>query len=127
MGIRFVLKGRYQMKLSFILPVILIVLFAQPLLPQAAMPRMTSVEPANGKVGDVITVVGENLEKKNVSDVFLTDGSIDLKVAVSEQTPTAIKFKIPAKATAGRWALMVLTPGKEPKLIEQPVKLTVDE
>ncbi|MCX6638235.1 MAG: IPT/TIG domain-containing protein [Acidobacteria bacterium] len=121
------MKGRYQMKLSFILPVILIVLFAQPLLPQAAMPRMTSVEPANGKVGDVITVIGENLEKKNVSDVFLTDSSIDLKVVVTEQTPTAIKFKIPPKATAGRWALMVLTPGKEPKLIEQPVKLTVDE
>jgi len=115
------------MKLSFILPVILVVLFAQPLLPQAAMPRMTSVEPANGKVGDVITVAGENLEKKNVSDVFLTDSSIDLKVVITEQTPAAIKFKIPAKATAGRWALMVLTPGKEPKLIEQPVKLTVDE
>jgi hypothetical protein len=127
MGIRFVLKGRYQMKLSFILPVILIVLFAQPLLPQAAMPRMTSVEPANGKVGADVTVAGENLEKKNVSDVFLTDGSIDLKVAITDQTATAIKFKIPAKATAGRWALMVLTPGKEPKLIEQPVKLTVDE
>ena len=127
MGIRFVLKGRYQMRLSFILPVILVVLFAQPLLPQAAMPRMTSVEPANGKVGDVITVAGENLEKKNVSDVFLTDSSIDLKVVITEQTPAAIKFKIPAKATAGRWALMVLTPGKEPKLIEQPVKLTVDQ
>ena len=115
------------MKLSFILPVILILLFAQPLLPQAAMPRMTSVEPANGKVGVEVTVAGENLEKKNVSDVFLTDGSIDLKVVISEQTATAVKFKIPAKATAGRWALMVLTPGKEPKLIEQPVKLTVDE
>ncbi|MEK7753133.1 MAG: IPT/TIG domain-containing protein [Acidobacteriota bacterium] len=88
---------------------------------------MTSVEPANGKVGAEVTVTGENLEKKNVSDVFLTDGSIDLKVVISEQTATAVKFKIPAKATAGRWALMVLTPGKEPKLIEQPVKLTVDE
>ena len=127
MGIRFVVKGRYQMKLSFILPVILIVLCAQPLLPQAAMPRMTSVEPANGKVGDEVTVTGENLEKKNVSDVFLTDGSIDLKVVISEQTATAVKFKIPAKATAGRWALMVLTPGKEPKLIEQPVRVEIEE
>jgi hypothetical protein len=103
------------------------VLFAQPLLPQAAMPRMTSVEPANGKVGDLLSVAGENLEKKIVADVFLTDGKIDLKVAVTEQTATLIKFKIPPKAAAGRWALMVLTSGKEPKLIEQPVKVTVDE
>lgn len=127
MGLRFVLKGRYQMKLSFILPVILVVLFAQPLLPQAAMPRMTSVEPANGKVGDLLTVAGENLEKKNVADLFLTDGKLDLKVAVTEQTPTAIKFKIPPKIAAGRYALMILTAGKEPKLIEQPVKVTVEQ
>jgi hypothetical protein len=105
----------------------LVVLLAQPLWPQAAMPRMTSVEPANGKVGDVLSVVGENLEKKNVADVFLTDGKTDLKVAVTEQTATSIKFRIPPKTTAGRWALMVLTSGKEPKLIEQPVKVTVEE
>ena len=48
-------------------------------------------------------------------------------VDVTEQTPTSIKFKIPAKATAGRFALMLLTTGKEPKLIEQPVKLTVEQ
>lgn len=115
------------MRLSFILPIILAVLFAQPLLPQAAMPRMTAVEPANGKIGDLLSVAGENLEKKNVADVFLTDGKIDLKVAVIEQTATSIKFKIPPKTAAGRWALMVLTSGKEPKLIEQPVKVTVEE
>jgi len=120
-------KGRYQMKVSFILPVILVVMFVQPMMPQAAMPRMTVVEPGNGKVGDVLTVAGENLEKSNVAEVFLTDGKLDLKVAVSEQAATSIKFKIPPKATAGRWALMILTTGKEPKLIEQPVKVTVDE
>ena len=121
------MKGRSEMKLSFILPVMLVVLFAQALLPQAIMPRMTSVEPVNGKVGDVISVVGENLEKKNVADVFLTDGATDLKLAVTDQTATGLKFKIPPKAAAGRWALMILTTGKEPKLIEQPVKVTVDE
>ena len=93
------------MRLSFILPIILVVLFAQPLLPQAAMPRMTSVEPVNGKVGDVLSVVGENLEKKNVADVFLTDGKLDLKVAVTDQSATGLKFKIPPKTPAGRWAL----------------------
>ncbi|MBI4874984.1 MAG: hypothetical protein HY822_10175 [Acidobacteria bacterium] len=114
------------MKLSFILPVVLALLMVQPLLPQAAMPRMTTVEPPNGKVGDVLTVAGENLEKANVAELFLTDGKIDHKAAMTEQTATAIKFRIPPKATAGRWALMILTAGKEPKLIEQPVKVTVD-
>ena len=46
---------------------------------------------------------------------------------MTEQTATSIKFKIPAKAPAGRFALMLLTTGKEPKLIEQPVKLTVEQ
>jgi len=95
--------------------------FAQP-----ALPRMTSAEPSNGKVGDLIVVAGENLEKANVAKVYLTDGKNDLVVEVIEQTATSIKFKIPAKAT-GRLAVMVLTTGKEPQLIEQPVKVSIDQ
>ncbi len=94
---------------------------------QQPMPRMTTVEPANGKVGDVITVNGENLHKAQVSKVYLTDGKLDVPVEITDQAETAIKFKIPAKAKAGRFALMLLTTGKEPKLIEQPVKVTVEE
>jgi hypothetical protein len=48
-------------------------------------------------------------------------------VDITDQAETAIKFKIPAKTKAGRFALMLLTTGKDPKLIEQPVKVTVDE
>ena len=92
-----------------------------------AMPRMASVEPQNGKSGDVLVVTGENLQKDTVTKLYLTDGTIDTPVEITEQTATAIKFKIPAKAKPGRLALMVLTGGKEPKLIEQPVKVTVDE
>src|SRR5262245_2369285 len=84
-----------------------------------AMPRMTSTEPPNGKVGDVIAVAGENLNKDAVAKVYLTNGKDDLEVQITEQTATAIKFKIPAKAT-GRMALMILTAGKDAKLIEQP-------
>jgi hypothetical protein len=94
---------------------------------QSTMPRMTGVDPGNGKVGDVITAAGENLDKALVAKVYLTDGKNDVAVEVTEQTPTSIKFKIPGKAAPGRFALMLLTTGKEPKLIEQPVKLTVEE
>jgi hypothetical protein len=91
-----------------------------------AMPRMSSVEPTSGKKGDVVAITGENLDKDNVSKVFLTDGKNDTPVEVTEQTATSIKFKIPA-AKAGRLALMILTPGKDAKYIEQPVKVTIEE
>ena len=95
---------------------------------QTAMPRMASVEPMNGKAGDVLVVTGENLTKDSVAKVYLTDGANDTQVDVTEQTATTIKFKIPAKAKPGRLALMVLTGGgKDAKLIEQPVKVTIDE
>ena len=61
-------------------------------------PRMTSVEPGNGKAGEELTVTGENLNTKYVKEVYLTVGNTDIKVEVTEQTATSIKFKIPAKA-----------------------------
>lgn len=115
------------MKPGLIALLLLVVLIVPAALnAQAAMPRMTSVEPTNGKSGDILTVIGENLEKANVAELFLTDGKNDLKVPITEQTATSIKFRIPANAKAGRFALMILTKGKEPKLIEQPVKVTVE-
>ena len=92
---------------------------------QEAMPRMSSVDPTSGKAGDVIAVAGENLEKANVGKVYLTDGKNDLVCEITAQTATEIKLKIPEKAT-GRMALMILTTGKEPKLIEQPVKVNIE-
>ena len=113
------------MKLSFIATLILAAgaAFGQ------GMPRMTAVEPQNGKTGDVIVVSGENLQKDVVSKVYLTDGKNDIEVSVSEQTEKELKFKIPAKA-AGRLSLMILTSAKDPKdqkLIEQPVKVQIDQ
>jgi len=94
---------------------------------QQAMPRMSTVEPGNGKPGDVLTVAGENLQKEAVAKVYLTDGKNDTEVQIVEQGATAIKFKIPAKVAPGRLALMVLTAGKDAKLMEQPVKVQIDE
>jgi IPT/TIG domain-containing protein len=111
------------MKLSFVMP-----LFAAAMLvvyAQQAMPRMSTVEPDNGKAGDVVTVAGENLQKDAVAKVYLTDGKNDTEVQIVEQGATAIKFKIPAKVT-GRLALMILTAGKDAKLMEQPVKVQIE-
>ncbi len=93
---------------------------------QTATPRLTTVEPGNGKVGDVIQVNGENLTKTAVAKLYLTDGKTDLLCEITEQSANLIKFKIPAKAS-GRLALMILTAEKEPKYIEQPVKVSIDQ
>jgi hypothetical protein len=111
------------MKLSFLLSLAAaacLLVYAQE-----AMPRMSSVEPFSGKVGDVVTITGENLDKANVDKVFMVDDKNDLPCEVTEQTATTIKVKIPAKAT-GRMAFMIRTTGKEPKDIVQPVKVTVE-
>jgi hypothetical protein len=113
------------MRLSLIAPLAaaaLLVVYAQQ-----TMPRMSSVEPDNGKAGDVITVTGENLQKDQVAKVYLTDGTNDTPVEITEQAATSLKFKIPAKCKAGRLALMVLTAGKDAKLMEQPVKVQIEE
>ena len=110
------------MKMSFVLPLLLVGFAAWA---QDVMPRMSSVEPGSGKTGDVVAVTGENLEKANVVKVYLTNGKEDFECTITDQTATEIKFKIPAKAT-GRLALMILTGGKEPKLIEQPVKVAIE-
>lgn len=100
-------------------------LLAVPAGGQAPMPRMTTATPDTAKIGEVVTVEGENLEKANVAKLYLTDGRNDYEVRMDEQTAKAIKFTVPKTAKPGRLALMILTTGNEPKLIEQPVKVNV--
>ena len=115
------------MRNSVMLAILLLALVTPALLhTQSTMPQMSVVEPGSGTNGQVLTVTGENLGRDLVAALYLTDGTLDLKVVITEQTATSIKFRIPAEAKAGRFALMVLTKGKEPKLIEEPVKITVE-
>jgi hypothetical protein len=93
---------------------------------QVGTPSISSVEPASGRVGDVLTAHGVNLGLDCVADLFLTDGKNDIKVPIVEQTATSIRFKIPTQAKGGRFTPMVLTKGQEAKLIEQALKIMVD-
>ena len=92
---------------------------------ESAMPQMQAVEPAVVQAGEVVKVTGENLGQANVKELYLTDGKRDIKVMMVEETESYIVFKVPPGLAAGRLALMVLTTGNTPKLIEQPVKVTV--
>ena len=89
--------------------------------------RLNAVEPDSGKAGDVIGVTGEQIDATKVDELYLTDGKTDIKVQIVSQDATTIKFKIPAKVKAGRYSLMLKTKGADPKLLEQPVKFTVEE
>ncbi len=113
---------------SFMLfSLMLVALTALPLLAQDAIPRCTTVEPMSGKVGIEIVVTGENLGKGLVAKLYLTDGKNDIEVAITEQTDKTLKTKIPPTAKVGeRYRLMILTRGKEPKMIEQPVRFEVE-
>lgn len=118
-----------RFSLKWLAPVFVLAL-AVPvlLLAQEVTPRFTTVEPLNGKIGTAITVTGEHIGKDIVAELYFTDGTTDIKTPILTQTDTTITAKIPKGVKAGvRYKLMVLTKGKEPRLIEQPVRVEIDE
>jgi hypothetical protein len=125
------MQENFEMRLSlkWLIPLFILSVAAPPMLfAQDTLPRFTSVDPASGKVGTVITVTGENIGKNVIAKVYFTDGQNDIEVQASDQTDTTLKVKIPDKAKVGvRYKLMILTRGKDPKLIEQPVRVEVEE
>jgi len=116
-----------RISIVFIISLLLVVMAAPPLMAQETIPRCTTVEPTSGKTGTDIVVTGENIGKEVVAKLYLTDGKNDIELVIGEHTATTIKTKIPASAKVGeRYKLMILTKGKEPKLIEQPVRFEVE-
>jgi len=105
--------------------VVALVCAATSLYALQALPRCTSVEPDTAKVGDTVSVKGENLDKKSSGQLFLTNGNKDTKVVITEQSDSEIKFKVP-QIKPGRYHLSILT-ANGASIIEQPVVLTIEE
>jgi hypothetical protein len=59
--------------------------------PPSGMPLMSSVEPAPGRVGDVLVVQGAGLGPDSLAALYLTDGKTDVKLLIIEQTSTSIR------------------------------------
>ena len=124
-----------EMRLIRLFGFVFIFLFAARLVSSASTdpkevlptPVLRSVEPDSVKAGDAATVVGENLDKSRVAELYMTNGTVDVKVQMIEQTAAAIKFKVPAKVAPGRYNMMVLLVGEPPRLIEEPARVTVVE
>ncbi len=95
---------------------------AAPLRSQEA--RVVSVDPATAKVGDVVTITGDGIDKGTVDTLYLTDGKTDIQVDMTEQSAKTIKFKVPEQAKSHRWAIMVHTTKNQ--LIEEPVRVQIE-
>jgi hypothetical protein len=90
-------------------------------------PQMTEISQKAAKPGEIITVSGLGLNSKNIDEIYLTDHKFDMRVKVLDQKETEIKFRVPPFAKPGRMQLLFLTKGDEPKLLEQPVYLLVED
>lgn len=95
---------------------------------QTGYPKMTAVTPNVAKAGDVITATGENLDKNNVAALLLTNNNQDVKVQITEQSATEVKFAVPDSVQPGRYELVIRTSGTgDVPVMElvQPLRLTV--
>lgn len=91
------------------------------------VPLMRSVEPAAAKSGALVLVKGENLSRRFVAEVYVSDGARNQKVVITEQTDATLKFTVPTECKPGKYLLLVLMNSLDPVLLEEPVKLTVIE
>ncbi|MBZ5602192.1 MAG: hypothetical protein LAO79_07800 [Acidobacteriia bacterium] len=90
-------------------------------------PQMTTISAKAAKPGDVIEITGVGLDPAKVDEIYLTDHKFDMKVKVLEQKETAVKLRVPPFAKPGRMQLLLLTKGDDPKLLEQPVYLLIED
>lgn len=85
--------------------------------------RITAVDPASGKVNDMVTITGDSLGKAAVSGVFLSDEQNDHKATIVEQEATKIIFKVP-QVKAGDYNVSIQVGNS---LLIQPVRFTVQD
>ncbi len=116
------------MRIALFLSVLLVVAFAfsAPDLRGESMPMMRTVEPYSAKVGAEVVVSGDNLGKEIVAEVYLGAGGQNTKVEVISQAEKELKFKVPTMKP-GPYRVVVLTKGADPAMIEEPVRVVIEE
>ncbi len=87
-------------------------------------PRCSAVDPETAKTGDTVNATCTSADKIPGVELYLTDGKVDTKVAITEQSGDKIKFQVPT-IKPGRYHLAFLTVNKA-SMVEQPVVLTVE-
>jgi hypothetical protein len=90
-------------------------------------PVMRVVEPATVKAGAEVTVTGDNLNKELIAAVYLITDNAQIEVKVLSQSEKELTFKVAADVKPGRYRIGVLTTTAEPAVLEEPVRLVVEE
>lgn len=72
-----------------------VILFVPAVFSQTGAPHVATVAPSSGKVNDQVTLTGDNLDKKSVAAVFLSDDANDYKAAVVDQSGQKIVMQVP--------------------------------
>ncbi len=90
-------------------------------------PLMRTVDPYTAKVGTEVTVAGDNLDKKVVAEVYLSANGKNTRVDVTAQAEKELKFKVPAGVKPGAYRIVVLIKSADPVLIEEPVRVVIEE
>jgi hypothetical protein len=85
------------------------------------------MSPKAAKPGEVLDITGVSLDASKIDEVFLTDHKFDMRVKVLEQNDKLIKFRVPPFAKPGRMQLLLLTKGEEPKLLEVPAYVVIED
>ena len=99
-------------------------LLIAPLSAFQGLPRCTAVDPDTAKVGDMVNITCDNVNKAAFAGLYLTDGNNDTKLPVKDQTAVKITFQVPS-IKPGRYHLAFLTTNKA-NMVEQPIVLTVE-
>jgi len=88
--------------------------------------HVREVAPPQGKAGDILKAYGDALTAERVLEVYLTNGFMDYKVEVLEQTEHWFTFRIPTSIPAGKYRVAVVG-SDSPSVLEQPAFVKVIE
>lgn len=89
------------------------------------LPLIIAVEPPAGMPGETVSLLGRNIGKSRVAELYLAGARGRWKAEIVSQSPRVLRFKIPADADSGVLTLVVKTAEKTPQWIEERASVLV--
>jgi hypothetical protein len=84
-----------------------------------SLPQVTAVDPPAGLPGEILTMLGRDLGKSKVAEIYLTDGKNHWRAEIVHQSARDIRFRMPANVDPGTLHLVLTTPGVPARWIPQ--------
>ena len=85
---------------------------------------LEKVMPVEARPGDVVRLTGYALDAAQLKEIYLTNGELDYRLEILEQSSLTVRVRVPLNIPAGpmRFGIVVTT---RPELLEQPVFLKI--